>query len=225
MRRLSGMATLAPQESSLIQASRGSRERWAAGREIELQGDGCRKPRVVLNGWACRQRVRPSGSRQIFDIVLPGDFIGHDRGGAAALATTTALTAVETVDMSTLSSGPEAGLALRKAIESARAEGETRLHDHLMRLGRLPASERTAHLLLELHDRLARIGLAHEWRFPLPLTQEMLADVLGLSVVHVNRTLQQLRREGMIEMRLGQMILLQPNALSSLADYVPVHRV
>ena len=63
------------------------------------------------------------------------------------------------------------------------------------------------------------LGLGDDRRFPLPLTQEILADGLGLSIVHVNRTLQHLRRDGLIELRSSVAILLQPQALQGVADY------
>jgi CRP-like cAMP-binding protein len=76
-----------------------------------------------------------------------------------------------------------------------------------------------AHFFLELQRRLEVTGLGDSQRFPLPLTQEILADALGLSIVHVNRTLQHLRREQLIELRSGVAILLQPAALAQIADY------
>jgi CRP-like cAMP-binding protein len=63
------------------------------------------------------------------------------------------------------------------------------------------------------------VGLAEKQRFPLPLTQELLADALGLSIVHINRTLQQMRRDGLIEWRSGVATILQRNLLVNLADY------
>ena len=98
---------------------------------------------------------------------------------------------------------------------------ETRLFDHIVRLGRQSAFERVTHLLLELHERLAVVGLAFENRFPLPLTQEVLADALGLSIVHVNRTLQQLRRGGLIDTRAGWVTLRDHEQMASLANFRP----
>jgi biotin operon repressor len=68
--------------------------------------------------------------------------------------------------------------------------------------------------MLELHERLGRVGLAEDDRFAMPLTQEALADVLGFSVVHVNRTIQQLRRDDLLDVRNG-MVLMQRERLRS----------
>ena len=79
--------------------------------------------------------------------------------------------------------------------------------DQITRLGRRTAYERFGNLLLELYHRLHVVGLARDGRFALPLTQEMLADALGLSVVHVNRTVQQMRRDGLLELRAGTVVI------------------
>lgn len=79
--------------------------------------------------------------------------------------------------------------------------------------------ERLAHLFLELHERLEVIGQTDGDRFPLPLTQETLADVSGLSVVHVNRTLQELRRENLARFEKGWVHLLDRRALAEAVEF------
>ena len=74
-------------------------------------------------------------------------------------------------------------------------------------------------MLLELGQRAAAVGLADGDESPLPLTQEILADALGLSVVHVNRTLQQLRRDGLLDIRGSSLRLLDPDRLAVIAEY------
>jgi CRP-like cAMP-binding protein len=91
-----------------------------------------------------------------------------------------------------------------------------------VRLGRQTACGRFAHLMLELSGRLARLGLVSGDSFAMPLTQEVLADALGLSVVHVNRTVQLLRREGLLDIRGGMVSLLQPERLRALASWAPL---
>jgi CRP-like cAMP-binding protein len=117
--------------------------------------------------------------------------------------------------------GPATSPGLAKAVGLCESTEEARLLDHVVRLGRHTAYERVAHLLLELRERLAAAGLGDDRRFPLPVTQEVLADALGLSVVHINRILQQLRRERLIETRAGQAVLLDPELLVQVADYGP----
>ena len=104
------------------------------------------------------------------------------------------------------------------------ARWATHLQDALLceqvaRLGQQNASERFAHLMLELHYRLGRLGQVQNDSFPLPLTQDFLADTLGLSVVHVNRTLKQLRQDGLLKLESGRVTLLQPETLRTLAGW------
>jgi CRP-like cAMP-binding protein len=91
--------------------------------------------------------------------------------------------------------------------------------DQVVRLGRRSALERLAHLIMEVHERLQRTGLADRATLPWPLTQEAMADVLGLSIVHVNRTLQQLRREGLITLRAGRAVIPDVERLAALAGW------
>jgi CRP-like cAMP-binding protein len=114
---------------------------------------------------------------------------------------------------------PERFPGLARAFASARAQQDACLLNHVVRLGRQTAYERIAHLLLELGHRLHEIGLEMGTFVPLPLTQEVIGDALGLSVVHVNRTLQQLRRDHLIEVRAASMRLLKPEALARIADF------
>ncbi|MNR30865.1 Nitrogen fixation regulation protein FixK [compost metagenome] len=98
----------------------------------------------------------------------------------------------------------------------------------MVRLGRQSAHERTAHFLLEWRQRCRIAGLAEGERFPMPLTQEVLSDALGLSIVHLNRTLQHMKREGLIEVKRGWIALLDVARLKFICDYqarYPVHEV
>ena len=95
------------------------------------------------------------------------------------------------------------------------------LSDQVVRLGRQTACGRFAHLMLELHERLGRVGLADESGFAMPLTQEALADVLGFSVVHVNRTVQQLRRDRLLDVRNGTVVLMRRERLEDLSSWTP----
>lgn len=173
--------------------------------------------RVLHSGWAARTRLLADGRRQILEILLPGDIL-EPIGASIAFSqeTTVALTEVEwaTLDMAAFD-----GAALSEARERVRALRLCYLHNQIGRLGRQTAYERMAHLMLELRDRLTLAGLNHANAFPMPLTQELLADVLGLTTVHVNRTMQQLRRESMFEVSRTGVVLLDPDMLASISDY------
>lgn len=90
-------------------------------------------------------------------------------------------------------------------------------------LGRRPAASRMAHLFCELYVRLGLVGLASDLRYDLPLTQETLAEALGLTPVHVNRTLQQLRAEGNVQFERGRVIITDWEALKRTAEFDPAY--
>lgn len=222
VRRLRAVATISENEEALVRGLSERRDRHAPGEELIAEGQTARRPRFVVAGWAARQRVLPDGRRQIFSLLLPGDYLGFaGRSAPPAPWSVTALTALETVDAEPALEAALGGRApgLAHAFAAGAQEADRLLLDHMVRLGQQTAYERMAHFLLELQRRLHAAGLGDTQRFPLPLTQEILADTLGLSIVHVNRTLQQLRREGLIELRSGVAILLQPQVLRDVAGY------
>jgi len=92
--------------------------------------------------------------------------------------------------------------------------------NQLLRLGCHNAYQRVAHFLLELHDRLSMVGLVTDGAFVFPLTQEMLADALGLSVVHVNRIMKQLREADFAHIKNGCLHLRHRRRLCALSEYV-----
>jgi CRP-like cAMP-binding protein len=179
---------------------------------------------LVASGFVGEARVLGDGRRQITAVCLPGDLVGA--GATPAYCAAVALSRAQTVDAApvirALTDASPRFDALRAAWEAAGRDDQARLVDHIVRLGRLSAYERTAHFLLELHERLLVVGLAEPDRFHMPLTQEVLADILGLSIVHVNRTLQQLRREALITYRSGQLVLVDPLRLAMVAGRAPL---
>lgn len=164
--------------------------------------------RFVIAGWISESVVLEDGRRQIVGLRLPGDLLMGPGEGMEANFLTMGRTG--------LMAGPHAGAPLQALLV---AEEQLRLRELVVRLGRCSAYERTAHLLLELHERLLRVGLADADGFHLPLTQEVLADALGLSIVHVNRTLQQLRRDGRLVLRGAQAVFPDRKALASAVHY------
>jgi len=226
VRRLRALSPLAEAEQELLRSLGERRERRIAGDELVGEGEIAGRAVFVVSGWACRQRVLPDGRRQIFNFILPGDVIGAVRRQDPELAGVVSLTALETADAEPAVHAARLGKApgLARAFDAHERLEQGLLLDHMVRLGRQTAYERVAHCLLELQGRLEIAGLGDAQRFPLPLTQEVLADALGLSIVHVNRTLQQLRREGLIELRSGVAILLQRELLADIADFRPPTR-
>ena len=225
MQRFSRLARLSEAETDIVRdVAQGARHHPA---HTELAVEGRMQPPVMLlTGWACYQRVLGDGRRQIVRFLLPGDVIGSlSRPGMPAASAALALTPVVVADARPLlriqddSGTPLPGLV--EAIAALAQTDEISLRDQIVRLGRQTAYERLVHLMLEFHHRLGAIGQVDGESFSLPLTQEILADALGLSVVHINRTLQQVRRDRLLDLRGGQVTLRQPELMRATADWVP----
>jgi len=179
-------------------------------RELMTEGRDITETQLVIDGWAARVRQLADGRRQIMNFILPGDLIGlcdYDR--PVASSTIVAITPV------TVCTAPDRSVSpgLDRAYAISRAMDEAHLMAQITRLGRLNAHERIADLLLELLERLSLVGLAAGGRFVMPLTQEVVADALGLTSVHVNRMLQQARRAGELIWSGRDLMLTAPDEL------------
>lgn len=219
--RLSGLAALSPSDQAALRDAEMGRRRVAAHREIQPEGKLAGQPMLLLHGWACRTRTFSDGRRQILSLLLPGDVIGQwNRTDARVPASVMALTEASVAPAPPAT--PGSGLA--EAYAAAAALEEVHLYRQIARLGRLSAYERLADWLLETSDRLTAAGLTAGPGFPMPLTQEILADTLGLTSVHINRTLQTMRRDGALDLRSGVARLADPQQLADLVDYRPTTR-
>jgi CRP-like cAMP-binding protein len=195
-------------------------ERYSPGAQVAVEAvRGVERQLAVVTGWACELRILPDGRRQIFGFLLPGDFIDGRATSSLGHRGVVAITRLEVVNASPHLADPVARADLLGALDEAVLQKEERLYDHLTRIGRLTARERVLHLLLEFCDRLEQIGLAKADSFKLPLTQEIFADTLGLSVVHINRTLKQLRQEGAVMVKAGTVTLHNRARLAAAVGY------
>lgn len=181
-------------------------------------------PRILLTGWACQQHVLRSGHRQIIRFLIPGDLMGSlGHPLQPAVSNVVALNAGTLADARPLVQAAcepnENNKGLAALVQRAVRAEEVGLRDHIVRLGGRTAYERLVHLMLELHFRLYAVGLAETNSFHLPLTQEVLADALGMSFVHTNRTLQQIRRNGLFTMRSGVVTILDMEQMQSVAEW------
>jgi len=220
--RLSQLSPLPQPEFHFLQKLEKRKEHPVDALLLEDDGSGPHPtPRIILSGWASRQRIMADGGRQIFGFLIPGEIIcGPFKSNMWALASVVALTPVVTADVPPMGDQhPDAALAsiYSKLIDLAEYETHKLLHDQIVRLGRMNGLERMAHLLLEFRRRLSRAGVANEQSFPMPLRQDVLADALGMSTVHVNRTMQQLRHKKLISCSGGEVAILDPGRLTALA--------
>ena len=157
---------------------------------------------TLYDGWAFTYKLLPDGRRQILDFLLPGSFIGlHMLWFKAMPHSVQSLTPVSLCVFDKekfrdlLRRKPEYEWELLKYSASCQAHSDERLSD----LGRRTAKERIARLVLELHDQFAGRGMVDRGSFPFHVRQEHIADALGLTKVHVSRTLQGLGHDGLFE--------------------------
>jgi len=172
------------------------------GAYLVREGDRPERSCLIVSGFAVRHKVTVEGARQIVSVHIPGDFVDLE-GSLLNVAdhNVQALTRCEVACV------PKE--AIRELIASRPTVAKAMWIDTLIdgaifrewvvNVGRRDARARIAHLLCEFARRLEVAGLAAEYRYELPMTQEQLADATGLTPVHVNRVLMQLSREGLIE--------------------------
>ena len=217
--RLSRLAHLDASDLGAIAAAQRDQRRWPPRREIIAEGAPIGERRAILSGWACRQRILSDGRRQILSFLLPGDLIGLCRQ-REPVASTTIMAVTEVVTCILPDAGREGG-GLAAAYALSAALEEHYFLAQITRLGRLSAPERLADWILETQERLALAGVSEGDQVPVPLTQEFLADTLGLTSVHVNRTLQAMRRDGLLTSRGGVMVLADRDRLEKMVDHRP----
>ena len=193
-----------------------------AGQEIVTEGKRCNAVFLISEGIAIRYRILRDGQRQILNFLLPGDF-----AGVTSCRFESALYSIKTLTQTTYSPIPLPRLLglfdshprlAAKLFWSFSCE-TAMLGERLIGVSRRSATERIAHFLLELLTRLQSVGLADECSYRLPLTQEMISDVLGLSIPYVNRVLQQLREAGLVHIKDQRVVVDNFEELAALADF------
>lgn len=202
------------------------RRRIEAGEEL-VDGDRpVRQAYVLQEGWACSYRQMSDGSRQIFDFRLPGDFVGLM--GLMVYGVNynvVALTdvVVSEVNASKLVSTFRQSPMLAEGVLWSLSRDNAILAEHIVNIGRRGALERTAHLMIEIGYRLNQMGFAPADRYECPLTQKDLAEALGITHVHLNRVLRQLREEEMLSFNDHIVTLHDMPALTRLAEFEPAY--
>jgi CRP-like cAMP-binding protein len=213
---------LNPEEIEFIRDLHQVRRKIARHREIIVAGRRYEHLFILCSGVVSRYKVLTDGKRQVLNLGLPGDLIGFPSClFEVAVNSVASLTDVELSPVpfdslfSLFTRFPRLGTALFWAAAcEAAIYGE-----HLVNLGRRSAYERLAHLLLELLVRLRSVGLADKLSYAMPLTQELMADVLGLSEPHINRMIRCLREEGLATIEDQRVVIHDLGSLSSLAGF------
>lgn len=221
-RKLSTYVDLSPGDLSELEAVYNRRRKFPAGQDLIHQGQNNQSAFILVRGWACSYVILPNGARQIVAFHIPGDLLGLRsvlfRGSDHSVEPITQIEACEVLVSDLLEAFAKTP-KLATAVLWASSRDAAMLVGNLVGMGRRTAAERTAHCLLELAARLREVGLGDKRGFACPLTQYQLADALGLSAVHVNRVLRDMRDAGMMTFQKGVVSFDDFDRLVAFADF------
>lgn len=222
VRKLGCYLELTASEAAFLQELHQPVHRYARRKEIVVEARHSDHVSLLVSGVVFRYKVLTDGRRQALMLGLPGDFVGFPSclfGIAVNSVAALSDVVVAEIELTRLFEAferfPRVGAALFWSSASDIALYGERLTD----LGRRSAYERLAHLLLELLMRLRTVGLAGDKSYDFPLTQELIADLLGLSTPHVNRMIRCLREEGLATIEGSHVVIHDVAALESLAGF------
>jgi len=226
IRKLESIFTLSEDERQALENLPMQIAALRENQTIVREGDRPSRACLLLDGFNCTYKVTGSGKRQIMSFNVPGDLADlqglHLEVMDASVATITpcAVGFIEHTDLREICGRhPRIAAALwRETLITAAIYREW-----VMNVGRREAVSRMAHLLCEIVVRLRAVGLAREDDFDLPITQVELADALGLTTVHVNRVVQKLRADGLIELKGDRLTIPDWEKLKRLGDFDPTY--
>ena len=222
VRRWSRHSSLTPSDRDAIIALPYVRKTFAKDAYMVREGQRTHECSLLLRGFAYRQKLLSNGSRQIISIHIPTEFVDLQNGilGVADHS-------VQSLDRCEAAIIPRDALleiaarrpALRMAMWIDTLIDASIFREWVVNVGRRDARTRVAHLLCELVVRLEKIGMGRDGMVDFPLTQEQLADCTGLTAVHTNRTLQSLRKDGLIQLNARSLTVLDWERMREVADF------
>jgi CRP-like cAMP-binding protein len=222
--KLESLATLSDDDRAVLEQISAKPHLVPAGTDLIREGDKPDGVYLILDGIACRYKLRASGARQIMAYLVPGDYCDLD---VAMLKTmdhsigTLSACQVVRIDLATIQGLLKDHPGITHALRLATLVDEATLREWLLNVGRRSADERIAHLMCELLLRLHAVGRTTGDGYALPITQEDLADTTGLTSVHVNRMLGTLKQRGLIELSGRQLQIVDRAGLEALAEFKP----
>jgi CRP-like cAMP-binding protein len=197
---------------------------YATGEDIVSEGEVVDTIHIVLTGLAARYKVLPDGARQIMAFLIPGDicdaevFVLDEMDHGIVALTETRCAIVPAVRVKQLLREVS---SLSEALWWSTMTDSAVLRERIIDHGRRDARERIAHLFYEMLIRYQTVGQANDSTFLFPLTQDELADATGLTPVHVNRMLRELREDGLVEFK-GKMVkVVDRGRLKAVARFNP----
>jgi CRP-like cAMP-binding protein len=226
VRKLGAFVALSETELAVLNRLHQRRRNFVAGLDLVEQGQSDSAAYILASGWVCSYKILPNGLRQIVDFQIPGDFLGLRSvlllTSDHCIEPVTPIEASEVLASELLDAFTETP-RLAAAVLWAASRDEAMVVEHLINIGRRDAVERVGHFLLEIGARLTLVGMGDKTGFACPLSQYHLADALGLSAVHVNRVLRQLREEGLVTFRNRKVTFHDRDRLCSLVGFDPTY--
>lgn len=210
VQKLSGLAEITADDASALANATSHPRRYVARQDLIREGDEPGPMFVVLEGWVCRYKILPSGTRQIMAFLMPGDACDlhikllAEMDHSIQAITTAEVATVSRAEMQTLM---QKHPNIAAAMYSAQLIDEGIMRAWIVSMGRRSSTERVAHLICELYLRARNIGLTGDGEFALPLSQLVLADALGMTAVHINRVLKELRLAGAMALKRGSVTI------------------
>lgn len=224
LRNVSHFREFTTEELSFVSTFKTGELAADAGAGILVEGAHSAHLYTVLSGWAFRYKILEDGRRQILNYLMPGDLMGLQ--GSLMNEMQHSVEALTPVNLCVFERDRLRGLfehhaTLAYDLTWIAAREERILDEHLLSIGRRSALERAAYLLVYLHTRAKAVGLFRGRKATLPLTQNHIADTLGLSVVHTNKTLRKLAQRGMVKWLDRGCEVLDSGALAGIANWEP----
>lgn len=220
--RLRYLQVLQHDDEALLETLLAVRQDYPAGTVLQQEGSQYAQTRILVSGWALRYVTLRDGRRQIINFLLPGDTIGLF--GALFSACSTGIDVLTDAVLAELPCADVIDIfrespRLGAALCWIAGQDERYLEQQIVRIGRLNACLRIAHLFLELRHRLLIGGADQHEAQRIPLAQTLIADALGMSHVHANRSCRELQRIGLLQIENGEFILPDPDALAEYCNF------
>jgi CRP-like cAMP-binding protein len=222
LKKLRKRTEISAEEERAIRNAVAETRRLRSDEVVIRSGEPLQSSMMLLNGWMARSKDLQSGDRQVTELHVAGDFadlhsftlkcLDHD------VVTLTDCT-VAIVPHERIKDLTERYPHLARVYWFATNVDAAIHREWALSLGQRSALSRMAHLFCELHARLEVVGKARDHGYELPLTQRELSECLGLTVVHANRTIQELRRRGLVELENRQLTILDSKALKGIAEF------
>lgn len=226
IRKMERLGPLSEEERRVLLSATQATRMIEPDQDIAREGDRPGQSCLLLDGFACRYKLLPDGKRPMLSIHIAGDFcdlhslylerLDHSIG-------TLTRCRVAFVPHGTIRDWMASYPRITRALWHDTLVDGAIHREWVANVGARPALERFAHLLCEVAARMRWCGLAQGKECELPLTQSELGDALGISLVHVNRVLQELRRDGLVELRRGMLVINDWDRLAEIGQFDPAY--